>query len=238
MKKSKSVLTFPLQNKIRFIVIFFSIFFSIQLYSQDLPIGYISYFSQKADNLLFISSITSCTPEYWNISNDKKSITLYPVRNDSGSVDSLHMNMGIVKDMIFGEYIMEFDFYSPINSNAENSGFCFAGPVKSANTYYTYLFGNDSVTFYFINHGIPERIGAQRLKPAPKSWNHVRITRDILKRSVTITLNNNPEQQVTFTHPRLVMGYVGFGTLFNQSSIRNINIWAPTVITDTTFCCY
>ncbi len=85
--------------------------------------------------------------------------------------------------------------------------------------------------------GIPEKIGTETLKPTQKSWNRVRVTRDILNRSVTFILNRDVNKQVSFSDPRLVMGFVGFGTLTTQSSIRNINIWAPTVITDSTLLC-
>jgi len=132
---------------------------------------------------------------------------------------------------------MEFEFYTTNIPASDSSGFCFIGPVKSADTYYAYVFGSDSLTFYFINKGIPEKIGTEILKPTQKSWNRVRVTRDILNRSVTFVLSRDLNKQVVFTDPRLVMGFVGFGTLTTQSSIRNINIWAPTVITDSTFLC-
>ncbi len=133
--------------------VFFIVFFVVHSYAQSIPIGYVNYFSQKANNQLFVNTITSCTPQYWNISKDKTCTILYPAEKDSLTPGTLTLNTGVVKDMIFGEYIMEFEFYATNIPGLDSSGFCFIGPVKSADTYYAYVFGSDSLTFYFINKG-------------------------------------------------------------------------------------
>ncbi len=207
------------------------------MYAQDLPVGYISYYSQKANNERFLDTITTCTPQYWKINANKSFTILHPIETDSLADSTFLINMGIVKNMIFGEYIMEFEYRINNLPNTDSSGFCLLGPVKSAATYYLFIFGTDTVVFYYINKGIPEEIGCHELNPLNNQWNKMRVTRDILNRSIAITLNRDADQQVIFYDPRLVMGFVGFGTLLVQSSIRNINIWAPTVIIENTFTC-
>ena len=216
--------------------VFSQFLFSSINYGQDLPLGYISHYSQKANSTQFLSTLNICTPQYWNIANDKSSTVLYPAVRDSIENRNFLLNMGVIKDMIFGEFILELDFRSS-SPDSGVAGFCFLGPVKNPDTYYLFVLGHDSVTFFYVNKGIPEIIESKYLIVRNNSWNHVRVTRDILKRSVTFVLNKDPRTQVVFTDPRLVMGYTGFGTYITQSSIRNIDIWAPTAITDTTFTC-
>ena len=217
--------------------IVFNLFHIISVYAQDLPIGYVSYFSDKANNQLFINKISSCTPEHWNISKDKSCTILYPVKADSLQPCSVCLMTGIIANMIFGEYIMEFDFYPANNPKPDSSGFCFISPVKSSDTYYACVFERDSVSFYYINKNIPEKTGSKVYFPILNKWNHIRVTRDILKRSISFVFNNDAETRITFSDPRLVMGFVGFGTWETESKIKNINIWAPTVITDSTYLC-
>lgn len=217
--------------------ILFNLFLIFSVYAQDLPIGYVSYFSNKANTQLFINKISSCTPEHWNISKDKSCTILYPAKSDSLTPGSIPLMTGIIGNMIFGEYIMEFDFYPANNPKPDSSGFCFVGPVKSADTYYAYIFEKDSVSFFYFNKNIPEKIGSEVYHPVANKWNHVKVTRDILKRSVSFVFNHDAKNKITFSDPRLVMGFVGFGTWEIESRLKNINIWAPTVITDSTYLC-
>ena len=240
MKKLNHILktTFrPILKMGVIIGIAFNLFHNITGYAQDLPIGYVSYFSDKANTQLFIQKISSCTPEHWNISKDKSCTILYPAKIDSLQLCPVPLMTGIINNMIFGEYIMEFDFYAGSNPKPDSSGFCFIGPVKSADTYYAYVFERDSISFYYINKNIPEKIGSYASPLVSNKWNHVKVTRDILKRSVSFVFNHDAKTRITFSDPRLVMGFVGFGTWETESKIKNINIWAPTVITDSTYSC-
>jgi len=219
------------------IIVFIFLVTVAPVYSQDLPVGYINYYNQSARNDQFISSMTVCRPEYWKMSNDKSATIISSPVEDSSGNENFSVNMGIIKDMIFGEMIMEFEFMPGTNVPSEDiSGFCFICPAKTADTYYTSVFGNDSVSFYYIKKNIPERIAVNALSVKPRAWNHVRITRDILHRSVTIVLNKDFSRRIVFTDPRLVMGFVGFATINTECSLRNIKVWAPTTITETFHC--
>jgi hypothetical protein len=213
------------------------LFFIGQAFTQNLPVGYINYYSQKTNRAQLINTIQTCSPDLWNVNHDNAGFVLYPLSPDSLSSGIFELNMGVIRNMVFGEYIMEFEFNTTSVQNADSSGFCFLGPVKSPDTYYVFVFENNRVTFYYINKGIRQKIESKSLVPLKKTWNSIRVIRDILNRSITFTLNGDPLQQVTFKHPGLVMGFIGFGTINAQNSIRNINVWAPTVITDSTFFC-
>lgn len=217
--------------------ILFNLFLIIPGYAQDLPIGYVKYFSDKANTQLFLQKIYSCTPEYWNISKDKSCTILNPVKPDSLQPVPFPLMTGIIGNMIFGEFIMEFEFYSAHNPEPDSSGFCFIGPVKSAETYYAYVFERDTINFYFINKNTLKKAGSHAYRPISDKWNHVIVTRDILSRTISFVFNRDTKTRITFSDPRLVMGYVGFGVWETESKIKNINIWAPTVITDSTFLC-
>jgi len=237
MLLSKFQILFSSVKKIPCNKIIYCFLFIGHLHAQNLPIGYINYYAQKATTEKLLGTINTCTPQFWNINNTNSGTILYPAGNDSIFSGVFSLNMGVIRDMVFGEYIMEFDFYTFSHLNQDSSGFCFLSPVKSPETYYAFIFGNGEVTFYFIDKGYPVKIDSKSLIPLKSSWNTLRITRDILNRSISFVVNGDTGQKIIFSHPRLVMGFVGFGTWNAQSVIRNINIWAPTAIADSTFLC-
>lgn len=203
---------------------------------ENLPIGYISYYNNDAKNDQFLNSLTLCNPEYWNLSKDKSGTVISPLSSDSLGLLQPHGNLGMLKDMIFGEFIMEFEFMpGPTDTNAI-SGFSFICPAKTSDIFYATLLTADTIYFYYYNKNVSERLDALPLNIKPGAWNHVKVTRDILKRSLTFVVNKDEAGKAMFSDPRLVMGFVGFSTIGTRSVIRKIRLWAPTTITETFKC--
>ncbi len=202
--------------------------------SQELPLGYISYYSDKCNNKSFFRSWDTDKPENWNIVSLKNGPALRSTYEDSLVISYVPGTRGILSNLIFGDFILEFEFKTPYKQTSDSSGFYFLGPVKTSQNYYAVAFTADSLMFYFIKDSITNKIASKPVLLNEDAWNKVRIRRDILTRKLHITINNN-SGEVTFTDRKLVMGYIGFGTHDATSYLKNINVWAPTSIIDTTF---
>jgi len=202
--------------------------------SQELPLGYISYFSDKCNSKNFFKSWDTDKPENWNIVNLKNGPVLRGIPEDSLEISYVPGTRGILSNLIFGDFILEFEFKQSAKQKSDSSGFYFLGPMKTSQDYYAVAFTADSLMFYFIEDSITNKIAVKPVLLNEGEWNKVRITRDILARNLHITINKN-SGEVTFTDRKLVMGYIGFGTHDATSYLKNINVWAPTSIIDTTF---
>jgi hypothetical protein len=205
------------------------------LYSQQLPVGYIAYYSQKGNNPEFLKSLVINQPQGFEINKDKTYAVLNPFTVDTTGNSLAPACRGIVADKIFGEFIIEFDYKLQPGNLSNLSGFYFIGPVKSANTYYAIAFSDDSVSFFFADEGNVINLDNTGGIKMNSGWNKVRIKRDILNRNMQVTLNGDINHRTTFTDRNLVMGFIGFGTEDITSYLKNINIWAPTAFTDTLY---
>ena len=202
--------------------------------SQELPLGYISYFSDKCHNNNFFKTWDTDKPENWNIISLKNGPALRGISEDSLMISYIPDTRGILSNLIFGDFILEFEFKTSAKQKSDSSGFYFLGPVKTSYDYYAVAFSEDSLLFYFIEDSITNKIAVKPALLNKAEWNKVRIKRDILARELRITINKNSED-ITFSDRKLVMGYIGFGTHDATSYLKNINVWAPTSIIDTTF---
>lgn len=204
------------------------------IFSQELPLGYISYFSDNCTNKSFLKVWDTDNPENWNIVNLKNGPVLRGIQEDSLIFSYVPGTRGILSELIFGDFILEFEFKTSIKQPSNSSGFYFLGPVKTSQNYYAVTFAMDSLMFYLIEDSITTKIAAKPAQLNTGEWNKVKIKRDILTRKIHITINNMP-QDIIFTDRKLVMGYIGFGTHDATSFLKNINVWAPTSIIDTSF---
>jgi hypothetical protein len=205
------------------------------VFSQQLPIGYISYYSEKGTTPGFLKTLVISPNEGFVINKERTFIELNPSPIDSGRILMIPYCRGIISDKIFGEYIIEFEYKIQTGSLNYSSGFYFLSPVKSNDTYYTTIFSNDTIAFVYINDGLLIRKETKSSEMFKTGWNKVRIQRDMLNRKLEVTLNNNINNKITFTDRDLIMGYIGFGTQDISSYLRNINIWAPTAFSDTLY---
>jgi hypothetical protein len=224
----------PSMNKCILTVLLFSRL-GVLLFSQELPIGYISYFSNACTHKSFFNSWHSEDADSWKIIPYKKGSALRVVPADSLKNPWVPETRGILSDMVFGDFILEFEFRTTSKLGSGFSGFYFLGPVKTSQNYYTIAFTSDTLVFFYIDDSVTYRLSGKPVTFNKDSWNKVRITRDILTRQLQIVVNNNASEKIVFTDRNLVMGYIGFGTHRVISNLKNINLWAPTSITDTTF---
>jgi hypothetical protein len=204
---------------------------SSKLYAQKFPEGYIEQFSHTCNNTSFFNSFSSNRLADWN-TDITTFLKVLPCADDSCILN--FTSMCVLDSMIFGEYIIEFEI-KPETLTGYGPYISFVSPIKSKNSFNAFLFSKDSVAFYLMDKGTLKKLDMKNGISLNPGWNKIRIQRDILTRNTTITINNLPSSKLVFNDRKLVMGYLGFASGKTVTSIRNINIWAPTSITDELF---
>lgn len=215
-------------NNNKWFSIFLMMILALPLKAQVLPVGFIEQYSNPCNNENLFRNLARSDSSLWKINGDAG------LKIIACSEPNNYRSIGVLDNMIFGEYVAEFDFR--IDNNPVNSyGFSFLSNMKSKDSYYIYSFSPDSIRFYLMYKGHVNDLGTQVIKKLKPGWNKVRIEWDIISRNTIIIINNNQNNKITFNDNKLVMGYLGFSNGTMASSIKNIKIWAPTCITDKSF---
>jgi hypothetical protein len=201
---------------------------TFHLASQNLPVGYIEQYSNSCNNKSFFKTFIRNDSSLWKIEKNA-SLKILSLANPDSTA-----SIGLLDQMIFGEYIIEFDFHID-NCNSDSTAFSFLSSMKSATSFYAYAFSTDSIGFFLIKKGFKTLLGKKAILKLKPDWNKVRIEWNIISRNTKIIINNNQGNKIIFNNNQLVMGYLGFANGFKSSSIKNIIIWAPTCITDQKF---
>ena len=205
------------------------------LICQELPLGYISYFSHNCSNETLFNFLL---PEYeqdWSIVQKEGQIVLQVKPSDDTLSKSFPVSRGVINNMILGDYILEFDVKTSIPIDSDTAGFCFLGPVKSSDLYYSLVFSKDTLRFFSMKNDSIQYCSNTSYTSLKASWNKIHIERDILSRSLHITINNDTQNSISFSDRNLVMGFIGFGSHHSIAYLRNIRLWAPTAIKEHTF---
>jgi hypothetical protein len=210
----------------RYFFILLSILYFYAGSTQELPLGYIKYFeagytkSKMADQFAF-SDFTRA----------KITLTQMHIKNDSSPIGRLvPPGMALVDDWIFGDFISEVSLYYDCNPESSDSlkGIFLLTGLRDSSNYYFIHFNESASNFYKMYKGKVSLIDADSSFVLPKEkWTSLRITRDILGRTLQIEQNG---KSLSFTDPNLIMGYIGFGVLESSLNIRKFVIWAPTAI--------
>jgi hypothetical protein len=216
------------------ILITVSLLIPKHLFCQNLPIGYIEMYSEKCANDKFFKTFYPEDTSNWKFITVNNTKTLLIKPNDISGNPASPKVRGIIRYYSFGDFILEFEFKT-IQKPGTKDGFCFLGPVKTDMTYYAFRFSSDSVTFSFINRGENKMVESQPANKLHEGWNKVRVERDILNRKVSLIINGDYAHRNEFRELTLVKGFVGFGSESVKCFLRNIKIWAPTSISDSTF---
>ncbi len=224
----------PIRNRV-IIFLLFLIPFQNWLFCQELPLGYINYFSHNCNNeTLFNFLLPEYEQDWLIVKQDGQNVLQIKPSNDTLS-KSYMVSRAVLNNIILGDYILEFDVKTAIPENSDTAGSCFLGPVKAKDIYYSLIFSKDTLRFSSIKNDSVQSCTSKSYTSLKASWNKVRIERNILSRSLHVTINNNQQNRLSFSDRDLVMGYIGFGTQHSTTYLRNIRLWAPTAITEHTF---
>ena len=204
-------------------------------FSQELPIGYISYFSHNCNNeTLFNFLLPENESEWMIVKEEGQNYLRIKSTNDTASQPFPECRSAL-NNMILGDFILEFDVKTVPLPDSDTAGFCFLGPIKTGSIYYSMIFSKDTILFFTINHDTIQSCTKKSTSLLNTKWNRIRIQRDILTRTIHIIINDEIQSKVSFSDRILVMGYIGFGSHRSTSYIRNIRLWAPTAIEEKSF---
>jgi len=205
--------------------------------AQNVPEGYILQYEQNFSNSRALGDFRFSRPQSWSIVRAGNNYYLQ-YSSDSGYVPDVPSpeNIGILSPFIFGDFIMELDVM-PLSSGNGLKEICILSVVRDSLQYYYMQLANvtDSLSngIFLVNRTTCSKISVSEPEPfafTENKWNHVRIERDIVRRTFKVYWQNMPEPVMESRDFELVMGYIGFGGYAGSGGFDNIRIWAPTSI--------
>jgi hypothetical protein len=214
------------------------LFFVINGNAQTLPAGYILQYGQNFTAGKSIGDFWYTRPLEWSLAKVQNNFFLQ-LKNDVVADDSLHStlpsNRCILKNSIYGDFILEMDVYP--HASVDVSDVCFFLGLKDSTRYYYILLAtsnaDDRQGIYLVKNSVcsklPERISTGRAL-LPDTWQKIRVERNITRRTIRVFAGEMTEPVLEIQNYELVMGRIGFGTLHSAASFDNLSVWAPTVI--------
>lgn len=208
--------------------------------AQKLPEGYILQYKQDFSNGKSLSDFTFDHPAHWGIFSASGNYYL----QCTGSADSLTNSVipahtAIISNKIFGDFILEANVMPLADTNGFAEICLFLGMKNESRFYYIHLANkSDSVhhgVFLVRNAQQPEKLTdtpGEAITWKPEKWNKIRVERNIVKRTITVFLNNMDQPVFHVKDYELVMGMVGVGSFGSPCRFDNIRIWSQTVITE------
>lgn len=199
------------------------------MYSQDIPVGYISYYSTSFSNTGFKDDVVYSGKSDLSAKNGQALLKeIKDTVNDAMTPSA----MMLVKNLVLGDFISTLRLrYTPDAPDSLAGVYFIAGLRDSLNYYYLKL-DESRTSFNQVYKGVDSEIKSDSTLKIPSGlWQTVRIERDILKRSLNISCDG---MTAKFSDPNLVMGYVGVGVCGYKVSMDKMDIWAPTAISRST----
>lgn len=206
----------------------------LHTYSQQIPEGYLLQYQQDFSNLKSLSDFTFNRPWLGSIAGQGRHAHLSFIGSDT--VHIFPLNMAVLKNKVFGDFILEAEVPAVKNS-AENDGCLFLGLRDSSRYYYVQLTQRDSTgpgIFLVRDSAITPLVVIEDSTDnfTAKAAHKIRLERNIVKRTIKVFINNMDTPLLMAKDYELVMGSLGFGSISGSARFDNIKIWAPTVITD------
>ena len=212
------------------------------LYSQSYPDGYIRQYDQKFGSNKGLDDFWFNNPTQWDIFKIQGNYFLRHnkvTRPDIQAV-ALPCNRAILKNRVFGDFILEADVMPVTRGNAAAEICLFVG-LKDSTKYYFILLSADPANemegIYLVKNSLLTKLPlltSSSNRVIPNAWQKIRVERNIVKRTIRVFLGNPEQLLMEVKDYELVMGSVGIGSLGNAVCFDNISIWAPTMITDDT----
>ena len=222
-------------NKLFFITVFFII--TCTALSQSLPDGYILIYHQDFSSGTAINDLRFSNPDSWKISEFKENRSLeFQHQTAYEPLFPSPRILGIIKDHIFGDFILEADLMQTGHNNEPaETGILFS--IKDSSRFY-YISLSDRQTdstqgIFLVRNASLEKVSdwqTDSIVWGNNKWHKVRVERSIVNRVVNVYFDDMKKPVMTTRNPVLVMGYIGFGSFASAGRIDNIKVWAPTSI--------
>ncbi|MBN1144452.1 MAG: hypothetical protein JXA72_08510 [Bacteroidales bacterium] len=220
-----------------------SAFLSLLLFdfaiAQKFPEGYMLQYKQDFNNGKSLSDFDFDHRANWGIFSGNGNYFLQCTSaSDSLTKPDLPSNTAILSNKVFGDFILEADVMPVMDSGGFGEICLFLG-IKDDSKYYFVQLANHSDSnrhgVYVVKNSLPKKITedfAEAITWKEKKWHHVRLERDIVKRTITVFLDDMKNPVFHVKDYELVMGMVGVGSFGSPCRFDNISIWSQTVITE------
>ncbi|MBN2213907.1 MAG: hypothetical protein JW723_06670 [Bacteroidales bacterium] len=218
----------------RIIILIFNAAMTAAVFSQRIPEGYILQYQQDFSGKNPINDFRSDSFQPWKIGSGNGNKYL----EFSHSIDSTeysHLNICLVKDYIFGDFIIEADLMNPVATDGSDFWFLFG--IKDSLKYYcvdvSSTDNQQSKGLFVVEDDRPLKIPCIRygnIRWDQGKWHKVRIERDIVDTSVRIFFDDMNRPFLETKDRTFIMGYIGFGSGAGKWRIDNIKIWSQTSI--------
>jgi hypothetical protein len=206
-------------------------------FSQKLPDGHILQYQQDFSDGKSLSDFRFNNPASWGIFKINGNYYLQCTGiADSAFRTTLPANIAILKNKVFGDFILEVDIMPETDSNGFREACLFLGMKDMTRYYYVQIASHgDSVHhgIYLVKNAVTTRLTTSSEKPVSwrnNNWHKIRLERNIVKRTVLVFVDDMAHPVIQIKDYELVMGMVGIGSFASPGRFDNLKIWAPTVI--------
>jgi hypothetical protein len=204
--------------------ILFTLFLTNIILAQDLPLGYILQYQEEFaspkihEDIIVSEHCKNKIEKGWFIISEKQDTMprFYPA------------SVVLIDNHIFGEYSVSMRIKPKFDiADSSSALFLLLGLRDSLNYYFVEInqYKTSFCSMYKGNKTI--LVSDTSFSLLNNKIVVLKIKRDILKRSITITKNGD---EISFSDPNLVMGYFGLGVENSTLALDRISIWAPTSI--------
>jgi hypothetical protein len=205
---------------------------------QSIPEGYILQYGQKFESKKALGDFRFSNPSQWELIKLQTNYFLL-LSHQNGSVPrevTLPANMAILKNRIFGDFILEADVL-PGDHEVASGEFCLFLGMKDSTRYYFILLSTDPANeiqgIYLVKNSNCTKLPLKTSSPRPlvlNAWQKIRVERNIVKRTIRVFAGDMEKPLLEVKDYELVMGSLGFGSLNSQACFDNLSIWAPTML--------
>jgi hypothetical protein len=206
--------------------------------SQAIPEGFILQYGQKFSSNKGMGDFWFSDPTPWKLGKLKSNYFLC-LDHPQGTAPltlSLPPDRAVLKNRIFGDFILEADIL-PGNMEAASGECCLFLGMKDTTRYYFVLLStdpsNDHQGIYLVKNSVRKKLTLKTSSPRPlnaNAWQKIRVERNIVTRTIRVFAGDMQLPLMEVKDYELVMGSVGFGALNSPLSLDNLSVWAPTMI--------
>ncbi len=220
----------------RVIIFLLSNALAAEMFSQNIPEGYILQYQQDFSGKNPISDFRSDDFQSWTIgsANGNKYLGFNHHTGADSSI-KLPLNICLVDNYIFGDFIIEVSLMQSGDSAGGDARILFG--MKDSLKYYLVSISSTGEEqhngIFVVEDAQPVRIPCtQNIYTGLKTgkWHKVRIERNIVDTSVRIYFNDMTAPYLETKDRTFIMGYIGFGFGSGKGGIDDIKIWSQTSI--------
>ncbi|QQS52484.1 MAG: hypothetical protein IPM71_07060 [Bacteroidota bacterium] len=201
-----------------------AIFFLPMLQAQQMPLGYTRYFDVKTSGSKLNDQLISGTNTSITYTGSLLKIQELP----DSSTGVFPFSLAWLDNHIFGDFIALLRLQAKTVETDSMSDIYLVAGLRDSSNYYFIRLNQNGAGFFKMYKGQVSSIALDTtFKPLWQNWQDMRLTRDILTRSLTIECKGFRTQ---FSDPNLVMGYIGIGVDGCILQTQQFEVWAPTSI--------